>query len=88
MRLDKFLKTAIIFKTRSSGEKAIEDGKVLLNELKSKPSANIKEGDLLTVILPFKITKYRVLKLLDKNVSKKDAKNMIEIIGEEKIELF
>ena len=32
MRLDKFLKISLIFKTRSSGEKIIEEGNVLINE--------------------------------------------------------
>ena len=87
MRLDKFLKIALLFKTRSSGEKAIEDGKVLINDNKSKPSANVKIGDTLTISTPLKKSVYKILLLSEKNVSKKEAKEMYEVISEEHIEL-
>ena len=87
MRLDKFLKTSLIFKTRSSAEKAIEQGNVLLNNSKAKPSSNIKVGDFLVVTSLLKRTSYKVLELKDKNVSKKEARDMFDIIGEEKFEV-
>jgi ribosomal 50S subunit-recycling heat shock protein len=87
LRLDKFLKTSLIFKTRSSGEKAIEDGNVMINEKPSKPSANVKVGDFITVVEPLKKTKYKILLILEKNVSKKDAREMFEIVSEERFEL-
>ena len=86
MRLDKYLKISLIFKTRSSGEKEIDRGNVLLNDNKAKPSSSVKAGDKLTVIFPLKKLEFRVLKILDKNVSRKDAKEMYEVIGEEQIE--
>ena len=86
MRLDKFLKISCIFLTRSSAEKAIIKGNVFLNKQKTKPSANIKIGDFLTVTFPFKKINYRILKLNEKNVSKKEARDMTEIISEEKFE--
>lgn len=87
MRLDKFLKISLIFKTRSSGEKLIEEGNVLINDKISKPSATIKAGDIITIITPLSKTKYRVLQILEKNVSKKTAKEMYEVIDEERFEL-
>ena len=87
MRLDKFLKTSLIFKTRSSGEKAIENGDILLNDKTVKPSSSIKEGDLMTVKTPLKITVYRVLQIIEKNVSKKMAKEMVEVVKEEQVEI-
>lgn len=86
MRLDKFLKISCIFATRSSAEKSIIQGNVLLNKLKSKPSSNVKIGDILTIISPFKKTEYEILKIYEKNVSKKEAKEMLSLIGEENIE--
>jgi ribosomal 50S subunit-recycling heat shock protein len=87
LRLDKFLKISLIFKTRSSGEKLIEEGNVLINDKISKPSATIKAGDIITIITPLSKTKYRVLQILEKNVSKKTAKEMYEVIDEERFEL-
>lgn len=87
MRLDKFLKTSLIFKTRSSGEKAIEEGKVLINDNVAKPSSNLKIGDTITVNMPLKKTTYRVLQIMEKNVSKKMAREMFEVINEEQFEL-
>ena len=86
MRLDKFLKTSLIYKTRSSAEKAIIRGSVILNEKKTKPSSNVKVNDYLVICFPLKIIKYQVLMLIEKNVSKKEAKEMVKIIGEQKIE--
>lgn len=88
MRLDKFLKISCIFATRSSAEKSIIQGNVLLNNLKSKPSSNIKTGDNLTIISPFKKINYEVIKIYEKNVSKKEAKEMLNFIGEEKFEFL
>ncbi|OHD14915.1 MAG: hypothetical protein A2086_02415 [Spirochaetes bacterium GWD1_27_9] len=87
MRLDKFLKNSLIFKTRSGGEKSIEEGNVLINDKIAKPSASVKVGDILTVISPLKKSKYKILLLLEKNVSKKEAKEMIEIVSEEQLDL-
>lgn len=87
MRLDKFLKISLIFKTRSSAEKAIEEGNVLLNNSKTKPSSKINVGDTLVVSSLLKKTSYEVLELKEKNVSKKEARDMFNIIGEEKFEL-
>lgn len=87
MRLDKFLKISLIFKTRSSAEKAIEKGKVLLNDNKAKPSSKIKILDKIEVIFSLKKILYKVIEIKEKNVSRKEAKEMYEIIGEERFEL-
>lgn len=86
MRIDKFLKIAMIFKTRSSAEKAIENGELLLNGKKIKPSSTVKIGDILTLKTLLKETTYQVLNISEKNVSKKDAKELTKIIEEKKIE--
>ena len=87
MRLDKFLKTSCLFKTRSSASKAIENGNVLINEKKTKSSLNVKLDDILTVVTPLKISRYKIINILEKNVTKKEAKDMYQLIGEEKIEI-
>lgn len=88
MRLDKYLKIALIFKTRSDGEKNIENGGVLLNGKPAKPAANVKEGDLITIRTLEKETTYKILQLLEKNVSRQMAREMYEIVSETKLDLI
>lgn len=88
MRLDKYLKTALIFKTRSGGEKNIENGGVLLNGKPAKPASNVKEGDLITIRTLEKETTYKILQLLEKNVSRQMAKEMYEIVSETKSDII
>jgi len=86
LRLDKFLKIACIFKTRSSAEKAISKGDILLNDKTVKPALLVKPGDILTISFLLKKVKYRILKISEKSVSKQEAKELTEILGEEKFE--
>jgi ribosome-associated heat shock protein Hsp15 len=86
MRLDKFLKLSAIYKTRSSAEKAIDNGNILLNGATTKPAASVRVGDELTVITPLKKSSYKIMNIFEKNVTKKEAKEMIVLTGEEKIE--
>lgn len=83
MRLDKFLKISLIFKTRSSAENLIEKNAVLINGKVAKPSSNLKEGDIIIIKFPLKTITYKILKIAEKNVSKSEAKTLYEIIKEE-----
>ena len=49
MRLDKWLWCARFFKTRSLAQKAIEKGRVTVNDQRPKPSREIAVGDLLFI---------------------------------------
>jgi ribosomal 50S subunit-recycling heat shock protein len=87
MRLDKFLKISLLFKTRSSGEKAIEEKNVLLNGKETKPSHNIKIGDKITIKNSIAEREFEILLLLEKNVSREKAKEMVKLLHEKKNEL-
>lgn len=87
MRLDKYLKTSLIFKTRSSAEKAIKDGQVFLNEKNAKSSNDIKTGDIIRIIYPLKEITYIVENVFEKNVTKSQAKEMYQIKEEIKYEI-
>ena len=87
MRLDKFLKISLLFKTRSSAEKAIEKNNVFLNGNTAKPSANVKIGDQIMIETPFKKTVYKIEQLFDKSVPKQTAREMTSLVSEEKNEL-
>ena len=49
LRLDKWLWAARFFKTRPLAVDAIADGKVLLNETRSKPARTVQVGDILSI---------------------------------------
>lgn len=49
IRIDKWLWAARFFKTRSSASKAVQGGKVLLNDARAKPSRAVAVGDKLNI---------------------------------------
>jgi len=51
-RLDQFLSETDLNLSRSQAKKLIEAGNVLLNQRPTKPSAHLKEGDIVSGILP------------------------------------
>ena len=47
MRLDKYLKVSRIIKRRTVANEACDLGRVSINGKEAKPSAQVKEGDIL-----------------------------------------
>lgn len=54
MRLDLFLKQTRLIKRRTIAKELCDAGKVLINDKVSKPSAEVKEGDTITLKLGLK----------------------------------
>lgn len=54
MRLDLFLKETRLIKRRTIAKELCDAGKVLVNDKVSKPSAEVKEGDIVTLKVGFK----------------------------------
>ena len=54
MRLDALLKSLCLVKTRSQGRKGCEAGRVKLNGLSSKPSREVRAGDIIEIRFPDK----------------------------------
>lgn len=54
MRIDKYLKQTGIIKRRTIAQKMIESGKVFVNGRIVKPSYEVKIGDKIKIIFPFK----------------------------------
>ena len=51
MRLDLFLKETRLIKRRTIAKELCDAGKVFINNKVSKPAADVKEGDLITLKL-------------------------------------
>ncbi|RMD89875.1 MAG: RNA-binding S4 domain-containing protein [Calditrichaeota bacterium] len=92
IRLDKWLKIARIYKTRSLAARACEEGKVKVNSAKAKPSRMIKIGDQITIKVKHKYRTLDVVDIVHKSISNKDAKMLYHEhtpqLSEESKELF
>ena len=76
-RLDKFVWSVRLAKTRSQSSEAINRGKVKLNNSNSKPAKEVKLGDEIQIIKHTATFSYRVIQLLDKRVGAKLVENFI-----------
>lgn len=76
VRLDKWLKTARIYKTRALASRACDEGKVKLNDRRAKAAKPVHVGDAVTIRHKSKYRTFEVLIVTEKSVSKKDAKTL------------
>ena len=80
MRLDKYLKVSRIIKRRTVAK---EGGRVSINGKVDKPSAEVKEGDVIEIRFGEKLARLRVLSVAEA-VRKNEASAMYEMLeGEE-----
>jgi len=86
MRLDKYLKVSRIFKRRSVAKDISDHDRVFINDRLAKPSSDVKENDVITIVYGTKILKIRVMAVFE-NAKKDDAQKMYEVIEEKKIDL-
>lgn len=88
-RLDKYLWSVRLYKTRSQASDACKKGHIFVNEITSKPSKEVKVGDVITVRKHGIRFEYEVLDLLEKRVGAKLVENfMKEVTPLEEIERF
>ena len=66
VRIDKYLWSIRVYKTRSDATDACKGGKVRVNGVDIKPSKGVKVGDVLTARKGAITYTYKVLKLIDK----------------------
>ena len=76
IRLDRWLKLSCLFKTRALATRACEEGKVKVNHKRAKPAQMIHIGDVITVKMKNKYRTFEVLEIVQKNVSKKEARTL------------
>ncbi|MCH2223173.1 MAG: RNA-binding S4 domain-containing protein [Crocinitomicaceae bacterium] len=86
-RLDKYVWSVRLAKTRSQAAQAIDKGKVRLNMMNVKPAKEVKLGDEIQIIKHTSKFTYRVIQLLNNRVGAKLVKNyIIDITPAEEIE--
>ena len=79
MRLDKYLKVSRLIKRRTVANEACDAGRVFLNEKPAKASANVKEGDILTIRFGNKEVKVEVLDVRE-TVKKEEAAELFRYL--------
>ncbi len=84
LRIDKYLWSVRIYKTRSLAADACKKGKVFINNCPVKPSRTINVGEEIVVKKNPIFYKYRVKNLLGKRQSAKNVDDYVEDITPEK----
>ena len=78
VRIDKYLWSIRVFKTRSEATDACKGGKVRINGADTKPSRDVKVGDVIVVRKGAVTYTYKVLDLIDKRQGPKLVPNYAE----------
>jgi ribosome-associated heat shock protein Hsp15 len=78
MRVDKWIWTTWMAKSRTQAGEFCRAGNVLINGVKAKPSKILKIGDEVSVIFPAGEKKYRVLEFLEKRGKQESAEGFFE----------
>jgi ribosome-associated heat shock protein Hsp15 len=87
LRLDKYLWSIRLFKTRSQAADACESGKVKFDGSQAKPSRNVSIGDEYEIKTDDKRWRIKVTGLLEKRVAYPEAiKNYIDITPEDEVQ--
>jgi ribosome-associated heat shock protein Hsp15 len=89
IRIDKFLWSVRIFKTRSIASEECRKGRIIINNVQVKPSRVVTKNEIITIKKPPVIYTYRVLEPIENRVSAKLVEQFIEDLTpeEEKIKL-
>lgn len=87
MRCDMFLKTTCLVKRRSLAKQLCDSKLIQINGSPAKASREIIAGDEMTIEYPHKIVTLKILEIpRNKNVSKAAARDLYDILNEEKKE--
>jgi ribosome-associated heat shock protein Hsp15 len=89
IRIDKFLWSVRIYKTRSIASDECRKGRIIINDIQVKPSRTVLKDEILTVKKPPVIYSYRIIEPIENRVSAKLVEQFIEDITtvEEKAKL-
>lgn len=88
-RIDKWLWSARIFKTRTIAAEACKKGRVCINGAQAKPARMIKPGDVISVKKSPIIYSFKVLQAIEKRVGAKLVPEIMEnVTSPEQYELL
>ena len=83
IRIDKFLWSVRIYKTRSIASDEFRKGRILINDIQVKPSRTITKNEIIIVKKPPVIFSYRVIEPIENRVGAKLVEQFIEDITPE-----
>ena len=78
VRIDKFLWSVRIYKTRSIATEACKKGRIIINNISVKPSRSVFKDEIITVRKLPLIYTYRIIQPVENRVSAKLVSNYIE----------
>jgi len=89
IRIDKFLWSVRIYKTRSIASDECRKGRIIINDIQVKPSRSVLKNEIITVKKPPVIYSYRVIEPIENRIAAKLVEQFIEDITpkEEKAKL-
>lgn len=82
MRIDQWLSKVCLLKSRSQAKKGCQGGQILLDGEPVKESHALLPGEEITLVMPTKELRLKVLEIPTGNVSKRDADLYFEMISE------
>lgn len=88
MRLDVYLRNTHILKKRNIAKQIIEKGYVKINGKIAKPSSMVKEGDLLEIEFDNNIVEFKVLRVAEKPIPKKEKNLYYEVLSVKRKEIL
>jgi ribosome-associated heat shock protein Hsp15 len=78
IRIDKFLWSVRIYKTRSIASDECRKGRIIINDIQVKPSRTVSKNEIIIVKKPPVNYSYRVLEPIENRVSAKLVEQFIE----------
>lgn len=86
MRIDVLLNRLCLTRSRNEAKNACEAGAVLVDGRRAKASQEMRAGESITLRFTDRILEVRVLEIPGKSVSKKAAREMYEVVRDERVE--
>src|SRR5450759_517466 len=78
IRIDKFLWSVRIYKTRSIASDECRKGRIIINDIQVKPSRTVLKNEIIIVKKPPVIFTYRVIEPIENRVSAKLVEQFVE----------
>lgn len=86
MRIDQLLKSLCLVKTRSQAHKGCEAGCVSINGKKAKPSAEVRQGDVVEIRYPRRALAIEIAEIPAGQTARKDCGRFYRVIRQSQFE--